>query len=135
MTLLFCSFGYKRGVPVDADYVLDMRFITNPFYIPELRPLSGLDRPVQEFVASQPSVAPFFDGVEQMLSALIPLFEEQDKHILRVCFGCTGGRHRSVAAAEELAKRFVARGMNVRVYHRDISCEAADIKERFEKQS
>ena len=134
-SLLFCSFGYKRGVPVDADFVLDMRFMPNPFYYPEYRALSGLDAPVQEFVESQPFVPAFFDSIEHMLGELIPLFLEQDKHILRVCFGCTGGRHRSVAAAEELAKRFVQKGMNVRVYHRDINCEAADIKERFEKQS
>lgn len=133
LTLLFCSFGYKRGVPVDADFVLDMRFMPNPFYIPELRALSGLDAQVQEFVYSQALVGEFFDGVEKMLQALIPLYLEQDKHILRVCFGCTGGRHRSVAAAEEMAKRFVGRGMNVRIYHRDLSTEAADIKDRFEK--
>ena len=131
MTLLFCSFGYKRGVPVDADFVLDMRFITNPFYIPELRPLSGLDETVQSFVLGQPSVAPFFDGIEQMLHTLIPLYEEQDKHILRVCFGCTGGRHRSVAAAEEMARRFIDSGMHVRIYHRDLTTEASDIRERF----
>ena len=134
-SLVFSSFGYKRGVPVDADFVLDMRFMPNPFYYPEYRALSGLDAPVQEFVFAQPFVSSFFDSVEHMLSELIPLYLAEDKHILRVCFGCTGGRHRSVAAAEEMAKRFVARGMNVRVYHRDISCEAADIKERFEKQS
>ena len=133
MTLLFCSFGYKRGVPVDADFVLDMRFIPNPFYIPELRALSGLDKPVQEFVYTQPSVAPFFDGVEKMLSALIPLYQAEDKHILRICFGCTGGRHRSVAAAEEIARRFIGQDMNIRIYHRDLSTEAADIHERFEK--
>jgi RNase adapter protein RapZ len=133
LTLLFCSFGYKRGVPVDADFVLDMRFMPNPFYIPELRPLSGLDTPVQEFVYSQPLVSEFFDGIEKMLKALIPLYMEQDKHILRICFGCTGGRHRSVAAAEELAKRFVRRGLTVRVFHRDLGSEAADIKDRFEK--
>ena len=133
MTLLFCSFGYKRGVPVDADFVLDMRFMTNPFYIPALRPLSGLDAQVQEFVLSQPSVVPFFDGVEKMLRTLIPLYEEQDKHILRVCFGCTGGRHRSVAAAEEMARRFADNGMNVRIYHRDLTSEAVDIHERFTK--
>jgi len=133
MTLLFCSFGYKRGVPVDADFVLDMRFIPNPFYIPELRALSGLDKPVQEFVYTQPSVAPFFDGVEKMLSALIPLYQAEDKHILRICFGCTGGRHRSVAAAEEMARRFIGQDMNIRIYHRDLSTEAADIHERFEK--
>ncbi len=134
-SLVFSSFGYKRGVPVDADFVLDMRFMPNPFYYPEYRALSGLDAPVQEFVFSQPFVPAFFNSVEHMLSELIPLYLAQDKHILRVCFGCTGGRHRSVAAAEEMAKRFVAKGLNVRVYHRDISCEAADIKERFEKQS
>ncbi len=133
LTLLFCSFGYKRGVPVDADFVLDMRFMPNPFYIPELRPLSGLDAPVQEFVYAQPLVMEFFDGIEQMLDSLIPLYLEQDKHILRVCFGCTGGRHRSVAAAEELAKRFVRRGLTVRVFHRDLGSEAVDIRDRFEK--
>lgn len=133
-TLLFSSFGYKRGVPVDADFVLDMRFMPNPFYYAEYRPLSGLDQPVQEFVMAQPLVPEFYDGVEKMLAALIPLYTEQNKHILRVCFGCTGGRHRSVAAAEELAKRFVKRGLNVRVYHRDLNTEAADIRERFENQ-
>jgi UPF0042 nucleotide-binding protein len=133
LTLLFCSFGYKRGVPVDADFVLDMRFMPNPFYIPELRPLSGLDAELQSFVLSQPLVPEFFNGVEDMLVQLIPLYMEQDKHILRVCFGCTGGRHRSVAAAEEMAKRFVGRGMNVRIYHRDLTSEAADIKDRFDK--
>lgn len=132
-TLLFCSFGYKRGVPVDADFVLDMRFMPNPFYIPELRPLSGLDQPVQAFVYSQPLVTEFFDGVEKMLTSLIPLYEEQDKQILRVCFGCTGGRHRSVAAAEEMVKRFSGRGMNVRTYHRDLGSEAQDIRDRFDK--
>ena len=132
VTLLFCSFGYKRGVPVDADFVLDMRFMPNPFYFSEYRPLSGADKKVRDFVLSQKYVPEFFDAVEQMLVKMLPLYLEQNKHILRVCFGCTGGRHRSVAAAEEMAKRFVARGMNVRVYHRDLDSEAADIKERFE---
>lgn len=132
MTLLFCSFGYKRGVPVDADFVLDMRFMPNPFYFAEYRPLSGVDEKVQSFVTSQKYVPEFFDALEKMLVEMIPLYLEQNKHILRVCFGCTGGRHRSVAAAEELARRFVKRGMSVRVYHRDLNSEAADIKERFE---
>lgn len=131
-TLLFCSFGYKRGVPVDADFVLDMRFLPNPFYMEELRPLSGMDTPVQAYVFSQKLVPEFLSGVENMLIEMIPLFIEQDKHILRVCFGCTGGRHRSVAAAEEMARRFAGKGMNIRVYHRDLGCEAAEIKERFE---
>lgn len=131
-TLLFCSFGYKRGVPVDADFVLDMRFLPNPFYVEELRPLSGMDAAVQEYVFSQKFVPEFLKGIEDMLTEIIPLYIEQDKHILRVCFGCTGGRHRSVAAAEEMAKRFAGKGMNIRVYHRDLGSEAAEIKERFE---
>lgn len=131
MTLLFCSFGYKRGVPVDADLVLDMRFMPNPFYFPDLRPLSGLDEPVRSFVLAQPYVHEFFETITHMLTAMLPLYAGQDKHILRVCFGCTGGRHRSVAAAEELARRFSGRGFAIRVYHRDLDEEARDISERF----
>ena len=131
ITLLFCSFGYKRGVPVDADIVLDMRFIPNPFYIDELRPLSGLDKPLSDYVFSQPFARDFMDHTERMLRTTLPLYREQDKHILRVCFGCTGGRHRSVAAAEEMARRFHDQGIHVRVYHRDLVVEAKDIEQRF----
>ena len=131
MTLLLCSFGYKRGVPVDADIVLDMRFLNNPFYVPELRSLSGMDPEVREYVFSQPYVKEFMDTQEKTLRKLLPLFAEQDKPILRVCFGCTGGRHRSVAAAEEMADRFRDSNVSVRVYHRDLVQEAADIEDRF----
>lgn len=131
MSLLLCSFGYKRGVPVDADIVFDMRFIPNPFYIEELRPLSGMDKPLSDYVFSQPFARDFMDQTERMLLATLPLYREQDKHILRVCFGCTGGRHRSVAAAEEMARRFHDQGVNVRVYHRDLIVEAEDIEQRF----
>ncbi len=130
-TLLLCSFGYKRGVPVDADIVLDMRFIPNPFYVDELRPLSGLDQRLRDYVFAQPFARAFMDQTEQMLETTLPLYREQDKHILRVCFGCTGGRHRSVAAAEEMARRFHERGVYVRVYHRDLVVEAQDIEQRF----
>ncbi len=131
-TLLICSFGYKRGVPVDADIVLDMRFMPNPFYVPALRPLSGLDESVRAYVLSQPFAKEFLDAVERMVVLTMPLYQQQDKHILRVCFGCTGGRHRSVAAAEELADRLSKHDMNIRVYHRDLQTEAGEIKERFE---
>ncbi len=130
-TLLFCSFGYKRGVPVDADLVLDMRFIPNPFYYPDMRPLSGLDQRVRDFVLSQPYVESFFDSLTDMLTAMLPLYAGQDKHILRVCFGCTGGRHRSVAAAEEMAHRFAGKNSSIRVYHRDLDDEAQSIRERY----
>lgn len=131
VTLLFSSFGYKRGVPVDADIVLDMRFMPNPFYVPEFRQLSGLDAPVRDFVMAQPYVTDFFDACEKHLLAMLPLFIEQDKRIFRICFGCTGGRHRSVAAAVEMAHRVALHDWHVRVYHRDIGYEAADIRERF----
>ncbi len=131
LTLLLCSFGYKRGVPVDADFVLDMRFIPNPFYIPELRDLSGLDEPVQKFVFSQPYALEFMDAIEAQLRVLLPCYKQQEKSILRVCFGCTGGRHRSVAAAENMAKRFRDTGLNIRIYHRDLVKEAQSIRDRF----
>jgi len=131
-TLLFSSFGYKRGVPVDADMVLDMRFMPNPFYINELRHQSGLDAAVHDFVFSQAYAVEFMNTLEHTLDKLLPLYVEQGKTILRVCFGCTGGRHRSVAAAEEMAKRFHNRNITVRVYHRDLVTEAADIRDRFQ---
>ncbi len=133
MTVFITSFGYKRGVPVDADIVLDMRFMPNPFYYPAYRPLSGLDAPVRDFVLSQPFVGEFLDQTESMLARLAPLYAAQDKRMLRVCFGCTGGRHRSVATAEEMARRLSAKLPNVRVYHRDLDAEAQDIHARFEQ--
>ena len=134
MAVVLSSFGYKRGVPVDADLVIDMRFVENPFYYDSMRELSGLDTEVREFVLRQPFVKTYMDRLEQNIIDMLPLFEKQEKHILRICFGCTGGRHRSVAAAEEMAKRLRARGQAVRIYHRDIVHEAHDIEQRFEKR-
>ncbi len=133
MTVVLSSFGYKRGVPVDADIVVDMRFVENPFYYDDMRNLSGLDDKVRDFVLRQPYVQTYFDLLEQNISDMLPLFEKQEKYILRICFGCTGGRHRSVAAAEEMARRLRAKGQAVRIYHRDIVHEAHDIEQRFEK--
>ncbi|MDO4565208.1 MAG: RNase adapter RapZ [Clostridia bacterium] len=131
ITLLISSFGYKRGVPVDADIVLDMRFVENPFYIEGLRRLSGLDEPVRDFVFSSEEARRLMDAVETTILDLLPKYEEQDKHILRVCFGCTGGRHRSVAAVEELARRMRQNKQPVRIYHRDLRLEAEDIEARL----
>ena len=135
MTIVLSSFGYKRGVPVDADVVVDMRFIENPFYYEDMRYLSGLDEPVKTFVLSQPYVKEYLDSLEKNITDMLPLFEKQDKHILRICFGCTGGRHRSVAAAEEMANRLRNRGHAVRIYHRDIRRELQDIESRMEKRN
>ena len=132
MSLVLSSFGYKRGVPVDADMVVDLRFVENPFYHEDMRYLSGLDQTVRDFVLKQPYMTAFLDSLQQNIMRLLPLFEQQDKHILRVCFGCTGGRHRSVAAAEEMARRLRASGQPVRIYHRDLNREADDIQQRFE---
>ncbi|HMM31534.1 MAG TPA: RNase adapter RapZ [Clostridia bacterium] len=124
------SFGYKRGVPFEADFVFDMRFSPNPFYEPELRPLSGKDAPVCDFVMGDPDFMFTINAVEEMLNRLIPRFVEQGKRRLMVAFGCTGGRHRSVCAAEQLYKRFCGR-YSTKLIHRDTGTEAADIKERL----
>ncbi len=134
MNLILSSFGYKRGVPVDADMVIDMRFVDNPFYYENMRYLSGLDEPVRTFVLNQPYVKEYLDSLEKNITDMLPLFEKQDKHILRVCFGCTGGRHRSVAAAVEMAERLRRRGHAVRIYHRDITRELQDIERRLKKE-
>jgi UPF0042 nucleotide-binding protein len=134
MTIVLSSFGYKRGVPVDADMVVDMRFVENPFYYEDMRYLSGLDEPVRTFVLGQPYVMEYLDSLEKNVTDMLPLFEKQDKHILRICFGCTGGRHRSVAAAEEMANRLRNCGYAVRIYHRDIRRELQDIETRMKKR-
>ena len=125
------SFGYKRGVPFEADVVLDMRFSPNPFYEPELRALSGRDAAVQAFVLADENVTALLDQVEHTLKRLIPRFIEQDKRRLMVAFGCTGGRHRSVCCAEALYHRMKDR-YQVSLAHRDIATEAASIRERGE---
>ena len=128
------SFGYKRGLPVDADIVLDMRFLPNPFYENALRPLSGQDDAVKEYVLGDPAAGPFFSAVEAMLRAALPGFAAQGKRRVMVAFGCTGGRHRSVAAAEEMARRFAGGPHAVRCFHRDLGAEADDIRTRFHRE-
>ena len=135
MSLIVSSFGFKRGVPVDADFVIDMRFCDNPFYYEEMRPLSGLDQKVYDFVMDQQFVKEYLEGLKNNILKMIPLFEQQDKHILRICFGCTGGRHRSVAAAEAFAESMRKSGQSVRIFHRDLVTEEEDISARFHKGS
>lgn len=131
MSLVICSFGYKRGVPVDADIVLDTRFAENPYYVPELRKLSGLDQPVIDFLKDKPLMEDVLSWAVKLVKDTMPYFEQQGKNLLRLCFGCTGGRHRSVYAAETVAQRLRADGIPVRVYHRDLVVEAADIESRM----
>jgi UPF0042 nucleotide-binding protein len=114
------SFGYKHGLPLDVDIVLDCRFLPNPFWEERLRALTGLDAPVRTFVLGQPEAGPFLDRVEELLALLIPAFEKEGKSYLTIALGCTGGQHRSVTVVEELAARLRARGVELRVQHRDL---------------
>ncbi len=114
------SFGYKNGLPVDADLVVDCRFLPNPHWVPELRPLSGLDAPVQEYVLGQAEAKQFLDGYVDLFDLVAKGYAREGKRYATLAVGCTGGRHRSVAMAEKLAARLRERGMEVQVNHRDV---------------
>ena len=114
------SFGYKHGIPLDADLVFDVRFLPNPFYVEELRPLCGLDRPVSDFVFSYSQTRVFMEKVEELIDFLLPYYIEEGKLGLTVAIGCTGGRHRSVAIAAELNKYLNIKGIGAVSVHRDM---------------
>ncbi len=117
------SFGFKYGVPIDADMVADLRFLPNPFWIDDLRPLSGLDAPVRDYVLNQPRAEDFLAQYEELVAILTDGYLREDKHFLTLAFGCTGGRHRSVAMSEAFADRLRARGVRTLVVHRDLGRE------------
>jgi len=117
------SFGFKYGIPIDADMVADMRFLPNPYWIEELRPLSGQDDPVREYVYVQDRAQDFLDRYVELLSMITNGFLREDKLFLTVGIGCTGGRHRSVAMSEALDERLRARGVRTLVVHRDLGRE------------
>lgn len=114
------SFGYKHGIPLDVDIVFDCRFLPNPHWVESLRPYSGLDAPVRDYVLRQPETTEFLERVEELLVMLVPAFVREGKSYLTVAMGCTGGRHRSVALAAELSERLAARGVASSVFHRDV---------------
>ncbi len=114
------SFGFKHGMPLDADLVFDVRFLPNPFYLEELRPLSGLDRPVAQYVFNSIQARVFMEKVEDLLSFLLPLYIEEGKLSLTIGIGCTGGRHRSVAIASALTEYLKAKGVSAVNVNRDI---------------
>jgi UPF0042 nucleotide-binding protein len=117
------SFGYKYGLPVDADLVVDCRFLPNPHWVPELRGHTGLDREVREHVLSQPGVPEFLDSYEAVLRQVTDGYRREGKHYLTLAVGCTGGKHRSVVLADKLAARLVSAGADVSVVHRDLGRE------------
>jgi UPF0042 nucleotide-binding protein len=120
------SFGFARGISRTADLVFDMRFIANPHWVDNLRPLTGEDRAVQDYVAADPAWRSMMDQVETLLSGLIPRYWAAGKSYLTIAFGCTGGRHRSVAAAVEMAKRLHGAGFSPIVRHRDLASPPSD---------
>jgi UPF0042 nucleotide-binding protein len=117
------SFGYKYGLPADADVVADCRFLPNPHWVEELAPLTGQDAPVRDFVLGQPGAKKFLDAFVEALDATLAGFEREGKRFLTVAVGCTGGKHRSVAMADQLAARLAESRAGVRVVHRDLGRE------------
>jgi len=117
------SFGFKYGIPVDADMVADMRFLPNPHWVDDLRPLTGLDEPVRDFVRSQPAAEDFLDQYEKLLLTLTDAYVRENKRFLSIAIGCTGGKHRSVAMSESLGERLRAHGIPSVVVHRDLGRE------------
>ncbi|MBL8333557.1 MAG: RNase adapter RapZ [Rubrivivax sp.] len=119
LTMVFESFAFKHGVPLDADYVFDVRVLPNPHYVKELRPLTGRDAPVAAFLEAEPEVRAMLDQIERFLSTWLPAFEEDQRSYLTVAIGCTGGQHRSVYTVEMLARRFEGRYATL-VRHREL---------------
>jgi UPF0042 nucleotide-binding protein len=114
------SFGYKHGLPLDADLVIDCRFLPNPHWVDELRPLSGLDQPVVDYLDEQEVTGRFFEMLRSLLLFLLPHYVSEGKSYLTIAFGCTGGRHRSVAIAERVVSSLEAAGYRPRIAHRDL---------------
>ncbi|MEV5576561.1 RNase adapter RapZ [Spirillospora sp. NPDC052269] len=117
------SFGYKYGLPVDADLVVDCRFLPNPHWVPELRPKTGRDADVRDYVLAQPGAKQFLDAYTEVLRLLTTGYEREGKHYVTLAVGCTGGKHRSVAMAEQIAARLRDEGVEVQVAHRDLGRE------------
>jgi UPF0042 nucleotide-binding protein len=113
------SFSYRRGLPREADLVFDVRFLKNPHYVPELKPFTGQDKPVVDYIATDPDYEPFMARLEGLIGPLLPRFDTEGKSYLTIAVGCTGGRHRSIAVAERLAEWLRGAGRSVTLVHRD----------------
>ena len=117
------SFGYKYGLPVDADLVLDCRFLPNPHWVPELRPMNGIDERVRDYVFAQPGATEFIDRFGELFELVTAGYRREGKRFATIAVGCTGGKHRSVAISREIARRLVAKGVDTSVVHRDLGRE------------
>ncbi|MBI0150083.1 RNase adapter RapZ [Bifidobacterium sp. M0353] len=114
------SFGFKYGLPIDADFVADVRFLPNPYWVPELRDLNGHDGPVRDYVMASKGAKEFLDAYTRAILTALSGYAREDKHYVTIAFGCTGGQHRSVAMADALAARLRSRGMEVTVSAREL---------------
>jgi UPF0042 nucleotide-binding protein len=124
VSITIVSFAYRQGLPREADLVFDVRFLDNPHYVAELRPLTGLDPAVQAHVQEDPGFRPFVDGLEGLLVPLLPRYNAEGKSYLTIGIGCTGGRHRSVYVAETLRQRLAVRGWATGIVHRELPAAA-----------
>lgn len=115
------SFGYKHGLPLESDLVFDVRFLPNPYYVPELKHKTGLEQPVRDYVFAAEQTQMFLQRLEELLLFLLPQYSAEGKSVLVVSVGCTGGHHRSVAITHEIASRLIKAGFDVSESHRDIS--------------
>jgi UPF0042 nucleotide-binding protein len=120
MTVALLSFGYKHGLPTDADLVLDCRFLPNPFFVEELRHQIGTDQAVADYVLGRDETREFLQRITALLDFTLPRYQREGKSYLTIALGCTGGRHRSIALVEELRRLLDARGYRVLVRHRDV---------------
>lgn len=123
LSVIVLSFGFKYGIPVDSDLVADLRFLPNPFWVPELRPHTGQDPVVRDFVLGQERAAAFLSAYTDVLDTVLPGYLAEGKRFATIAIGCTGGKHRSVAMSEELTRVLVDRGFSARAVHRDLGRE------------
>ena len=121
MKVTVTSFGFKRGTPRDLDLLFDVRFLPNPHFVPDLRPLTGRDRPIVEYLEAQPEVGETLERLVDLLAFLLPRYQREGKSYVTIGIGCTGGRHRSVYLAEAIARRLTEAGLDARAEHRDIA--------------
>jgi UPF0042 nucleotide-binding protein len=133
-TVTITSFGFARGMPPVADLVFDMRFLDNPHWVPDLKPLTGLDQPVADHIRRDPAFDEAFARIRDLLLLLLPRYEAQGKAYVNIAFGCTGGRHRSVFFAEEIAAVLRNAGYSPTLLHRNLGARAADLLEQGQQR-
>ena len=127
MSVSVISFGYKNGIPLEADLVIDVRFLVNPYYEPSLRNKTGLDKEVQEYIEKSPEALEFLKKMTDMVSYLVPKYIKEGKSYLTIAIGCTGGKHRSVFMASKLAQNLAEKNFKVSQFHRDIQIEKKEV--------